>query len=132
VPKFKHKTFVQLAEFCIKKQKKHQHIDTYLCSFDLSDNSHYALNLQNIVHQGYKKSCLIHAESRLAKNHSVKKLLVVRTRRNNPELLMAKPCMLCQTFLKNKKIEEVVYSIDEKTYGIYYPQKNQFKTKTFK
>lgn len=129
----KKKTFLDFAKFCIEKQKSSsEYIDTYFCSFAVENNNNYALNISNRVYKGFRKICNTHSESRLAKNHNCKEIFVVRTRKLAPFLLMAKPCPLCQTFLKNKKIKTVYYSIDNDSYGIFYPQTNNYIVKKFR
>ena len=128
----KRQTFLDFAEFCISKQKRSEYIDTYFCSFSYDKKPSFALNISDRVYKGYRKRCCTHSESRLVKNHHCTKLIVIRTRKASPQLLMAKPCPLCQTFLKNKKIQTVYYSIDNDTYGIFYPQKNHSVIKNFR
>lgn len=128
----KRQTFLEYAKFCIDKHQKNNYIDTYFCSFPYDRRQYFAVNISDRVYAGYRKRCCTHSESRLVKNHDCKKLIVIRTRKAAPQLLLAKPCPLCQTFLKNKKIQTVYYSIDNDTYGIYYPQKNQNIIKNFR
>jgi tRNA(Arg) A34 adenosine deaminase TadA len=62
-----------------------------------------------------------HAEKRiLAKAGFGATLYLVRVKRDNSWGL-AKPCKHCQTLIKNKKVEKVVYSVDNNQYCIWYP-----------
>jgi hypothetical protein len=47
----------------------------------------------------------------------------------SPELVgsMARPCPICQKFIKAKKISKVFYTIDHNHYGIFYPKTNSDK-----
>ena len=59
-----------------------------------------------------------HAEARLAKKLDVGAVVyVARTRRDNGEIAMAKPCAHCENALRHRGVRKVVYTIAENEYG---------------
>jgi deoxycytidylate deaminase len=67
-----------------------------------------------------EKSCEYHAEGRaLRKMDKGGILYVSRVSRKDGSFVMARPCYLCQSKIRFKKIEKVYYTINNEQYGIF-------------
>lgn len=61
----------------------------------------------------------IHAERRLVAKLDVgSTVYVARTRREDGELAMAKPCIRCENALRHRGVKKVVYTIGPDEYGV--------------
>lgn len=73
----------------------------------------------------YKVVALAHAETRLCRKldkHSV--VYVSRISRKDFSYAMARPCAVCRIILKANAVQKVYYTIDNSSYGIWYPSSN--------
>jgi len=72
-----------------------------------------------------------HAEGRiLRKIGKGGTLYVARVSRKDRSLKLAAPCGMCSVLIRSAKVERVFYSIDDISYGLWFPHSN--KTFTFK
>jgi hypothetical protein len=62
-----------------------------------------------------------HCENRLLKKCDVGSIIwLVRVLRDGT-WANAKPCIQCQTLLKNKRVKKIFYTIDKDTYAVWEP-----------
>lgn len=70
----------------------------------------------------YMNMPTVHAEGRvLRKLGKGGTIYVARIAKGTKQLAMARPCQMCQTRLKAANIGKVYYSINDKQYGVWYP-----------
>ena len=63
-----------------------------------------------------------HAEGRcLRKLGKHGTIYVARVSKQDHSLKLAKPCGMCRTLLRSAKVEQVYYSIDNHSYGLWLP-----------
>lgn len=69
-----------------------------------------------------------HAESRCARKCDVDSIIyVARVLRDRKTPANAKPCNFCQSFIINRGIKRVYYTIDQNHYGIWGVQEGSWK-----
>lgn len=77
------------------------------------------------------KSCEYHAEGRaLRKMDKGGILYVARVSRKDGSFVMARPCNLCQSKIRAKKISKVYYTVNQNQYGIWMPDQDRDKIYT--
>lgn len=66
-----------------------------------------------------------HAEGRVVRKIDKGAILyVARVRREDGCLAMARPCGMCRSIIKAKKIKKVYYTINDNQYGVFYVDKD--------
>lgn len=79
-----------------------------------------------VMASDWKKKHLIpgaHAEIRTARK-GANILFVARVSKVEGNLVMARPCGICQCFTRSLKVEKIYYTINENQYGVYHPLSN--------
>jgi tRNA(Arg) A34 adenosine deaminase TadA len=72
--------------------------------------------------ESYRTIPQAHAEVRLLRKLGVGGTVwVARVSRKDGGLVMARPCDMCQVFLRSKRVRKAYYSVSECQYGILYP-----------
>jgi cytidine deaminase len=61
-----------------------------------------------------------HAEFRLCRKLDSSKTVYVARINKHGEMAMAKPCRACQIALRRRKIEKVIYTINNNEYGVMF------------
>lgn len=49
-------------------------------------------------------------------------VFVARVSRKTGQLVMSRPCEICQIFLRSKRVAKCYYSINEENYGLFLPE----------
>ena len=61
-----------------------------------------------------------HAEARVLRKCNYGSVLyVARVLKDRKTLAIAKPCIFCQNFIKNKGVKKVYFTIDNRRYGLW-------------
>lgn len=69
-----------------------------------------------------------HAEGRVLRKHGRGGVIyVARVSKKDGSLAMARPCGMCQVKLRAAKVSKVYYTINNNTYGIWYPDSDTDK-----
>lgn len=72
------------------------------------------------------KSCDYHAEGRaLRKMDKGGTLYVARISRKDGSYCMSRPCNLCQSKIRAKKIEKVYYTVNHSQYGVWHVESDR-------
>lgn len=64
-----------------------------------------------------------HAEYRVLRKAGFGSVLWVARVTCDNQWALAKPCVKCQTLIKNKGVKKVYYTIGPNEYGVWYPEK---------
>lgn len=66
-----------------------------------------------------------HAESRVLRKCDYGSILyVARVYKDRKTIANAMPCSHCQHFIRNMGVKKVYYTIDQNTFGVWYPEKD--------
>lgn len=86
-----------------------------------------AVEFHNTI-ENYQLVPSSHAEGRvLRKLGKGGVIFVARVSRKDGSLAMARPCGMCQVRLKSFKVRKVYYTINDKQYGVWYPDSDTDK-----
>jgi len=73
-----------------------------------------------------------HAEIRaLKKSGSDSVLYVARVLRDKKTLAIAKPCKKCQAAIRNKRVLQVFFTVDDEFYGVWNVKKDAWRLKRY-
>jgi cytidine deaminase len=72
-----------------------------------------------------QKVFLHHAEARVLRKCDYGSILyVARVYKDRETIANAMPCSYCQNFIRNMGVKKAYYTIDQDTFGFWYPEKD--------
>jgi len=83
------------------------------------------------VNHGYpdQKVTMHHAEARVLRKCDHGSILyVARVHKDRETVANSKPCPYCQKFMRNMGVKKAYFTIDQNTFGIWYPEKDLWGT----